>query len=266
MVTQNEKNLDEILFHNEKILSGIHIAKNNAEKHLKESKIHHRNAEYQSAIPSSVFSFEESSKFSHLLDYLQKGNDVTCGNWEELRKHKFKLTDAEKEIKNNVENSSKLDQHINSTYLRDVGLTLVPNSKEENLFVLQKTIEAQSKLSKLKEICLYANWIEHKNDWNSFDDILISEQKALSLFVLNLTEHKFILSSLSLEYFENPFPKPSSDILRSPSASKNYLEEKIIHSQNMLITQKMKIHEQETISNIEEIQLGHEILNKYFSN
>lgn len=247
-------------------MSGIHIAKDNAEKHLKESKQHHENAEYQSAIPSSVFSFEESSKFRHLLNYLQKRCDVTRGNWEELRTHKFKLTDAEKEIKNNVAESSDLDQHISSIYLRDVGLTLVPNSKEENLFVLQKTIEAQSKLSKLKEICLYANWNEHKDDWDKFENIPTSKQKALSLFALNLAEHKFLLSLLSLEYFENPFPKPSSDILRSPSASINYLEEKLIHSQNMLITQKMKIHEQETISNIKELQLGHETLNKYFSN
>lgn len=245
---------------------GIRIAKNNAEKHLKESKQHYNNAEYQSAIPSSVFSFEESSKFRHLLDYLQKGIDVTHGNWEDLRRHKFKLTDAEKEIKNDVERSSDLDHHISSAYLRDVGLTSVPNSREENLFVLQKIIEAQSKLSKLKEICLYANWNEHKDDWDKFDNISTIEQKALSLFVLNLAEHKFLLSLLSLEYFENPFPKPSSEILRSPSASINYLEEKLIHSQNMLVTQKMKLHEEETISNIEELRLGHNILNKYFSN
>lgn len=247
-------------------MSGIHIAKNNAEKHLKESKQHYNNAEYRSAIPSSVFSFEESSKLNHLLDYLQKGSDVTRGNWEELRTHTFKLTDAEKKIKNNVEKSSDLDQHIAYTYLRDVGLTLVPNSKDANLFVLQKTIEAQSKLSKLKEICLYANWNKRKDNWDNFDNIPISEQKPLSLFVLHLAEHKFLLSLLSLEYFENPFPKPSSDILRSPFASIKYLEEKLIHSQNMLVTQKMKIHEQESISNIEKLQLGHNILNKYFSN
>ena len=266
VVTQNKKNSNKILFHNDKIMSGIHIAKNTAEKHLKESKQHHENAEYQSAIPSSVFSFEESSKFDHLLDYLKKGSDVTRANWKELSEHKFKLTAMEKEIKNNVEKSSDLDQYRNSTYLRDEGLTLVPTSKDENILALQIAIEVQSKLSKLKEICLYTNWNEHKKDWSKFENIPILEQKSLSLFVLNCTEHKFLLSLLSLEYFECSPSKLLSDILCDPLTARNYLKKELTHSQNTPVTQRMKIYEYETTTNAKELQLGYGILNKYFSN
>ena len=265
IIDQNN-NSAEILIYNDKIKTGIYIAKNNAERFYNESFQHYKNAEYQSAIPSAIFGIEESSKFEHLLKHLQNGDNITYENWKNLKNHEFKLVNMNKKIKKEIENSSNLDQKYNSVFLQNVGLDLVAKSKTENIIVNQKTIEVLSKLPKLKEFCLYTNWNNHKNDWDKFNNISLSDQKALSLFVLNLLEHKLLLALSFLEYFEKPFPEISSEILRTPSKLMNYYNKKIEHARNMTTTKKMKIYESKTIVNLKEILLGHDVLNKYFSN
>ena len=251
----------------EKIKTGVYIAKDHAEYFLKMSdKLYHEN-EFQAAIPFAILAFEEASKINHLLDFIQDNKNIERDEWKELRNHYFKLTHSEKEIKNNLESQSDYDIFVQNLMMRDRGLYDVVQTKADAILVKQKAIEVQSKFSKIKEICFYANWNEKKNEWDQFQKIPTDEKKLLNLFIFHLVEHKLLLAKLSLEYMENPFTKPIPKSL-STRMINQYLSEKTKHDQNLQATKDMIEFEKKYATNdgVKNIQLGYAVFCKYFSN
>lgn len=255
------------MIENNKIKDGITIAKNHSEYFLKQSEKLHNEQEFQAAIPFAILSFEESSKVDHLLDYIKEKRDISENEWKELRDHKFKLTQNEKEIKTNLENESDLAFKVQSLLMQNIGLRAIP-TKDSAIELKEKEIETQAKFSKIKEICFYANWNIHKNNWDNFDKIPKSEKEALSFFMIWTSKRKQLLSKLGVEfYLENPFTKPPPDTFSMEKLSE-YIVEKTNHSRNLQTTQKMQEFDKEygDEKSIGILQLGYQTLCKYFSN
>lgn len=228
----------------------------------------HNENEFQLSIPFAILSFEESSKMDHFLNFVENKKNISRNEWEELRQHKFKLTQSEKEVKKILESQSDLDILLQNLFMKDRGLKNIASTKEEAIFVKKNEIEYKSKFSKIKEICFYANWNTQKNDWDNFQKIPFVEKESLSFFIFTEVEHKLLLAKLSLEYLENPFLKPLPKLSDSLQAIIQYLSEKTKHDQNLQTTQDM-IEVEKKYTNeeaLKKIALGYDVLCKYFSN
>lgn len=169
---------------------------------------------------------------------LNDEQDLSLEEWEDLTKHDYKLIQTEKDVIEHTKERSEVDLQIDVMHLRAAGLEFTTESKEEHIQAKTLEKEAQQKFEKVKEVCLYADWNKHKKEWFDFNSIPKQGQKHLALFINFMAEQKYLLASLTLEYYHNPFPKMSEIPRSRRDLLANYLQLKIKHNQNLEATKK----------------------------
>ena len=245
---------------------GVNISKDKADEYFEESKIYYTNEKYTLSILFSIFCLEESSKIIHLMHAFNDKQDISSEEWKDLTTHDYKLIQTEKEVIEYTKERSEVDLQMDVMHLKAAGLEFTAETKEEHIQVKTLQKEVQQKFEKVKQVCLYADWNKHKNNWFDFNSIPKQGQKHLALFIHFTAEEKYLLASLTLEYYHNPFPKMSEIPLSRMDLLANYLERKIKHSQNLETTKKMKDFETRGKHDQIELQKGFDVLRKYFSN
>jgi hypothetical protein len=83
---------------------------------------------------------------------------------------------------------------------------------------------------------------------------------------MTLAEHKYLLTKFGMESHENPFRKPTNEESLFLNKGQEYMKAKMEHHQKLKTVQEMQEFDQRTDRLIEEVQKGHKVLNKYFSN
>jgi len=260
----NKKN--DILIPNNKIKDGMVIAKNHAEYFLKMAKDMHEMEDYQLSIPLSVLVFEESSKTYQLDTSRKEGKIISSEEWKDLRDHDFKLTHTDKEVKKDLESESELQTQARRLILQSAGLKDVVTGRDQAIKIKEKSIEVQARFSKVKEICFYANWNKNKNKWDDLNKIPKSSLKLISLFMMYLAEHEFLLANLCVDVLENSFRSIDDEELWDKEKSSKYLAARIEHHKNLKSVQMMRDFEETHEKKMTDLQKGHVMFNKYFSN
>ncbi|MDE2588065.1 MAG: AbiV family abortive infection protein [Patescibacteria group bacterium] len=244
---------------------GLHLAMQYAEYFLNMSKKLHDNNEFQISIPYAILAFEESSKAHHLDDNRFEGLGISDEEWKSIRNHEYKLTDAEKQTKKELENQTDAFVNWQGSVMEGLGLNGIHDRKIA-IMVKQKQIEIYSRFSTIKERCFYANWNKRKNNWESLNGMTDDEKRLLSMYILNLAEHKYLLAKFAIEAHENPFRKPPKGIEFSYKETSKYLQEKLEHHKALKSVQEMRDFDKKTESILNEASKGLDVLNKYFSN
>lgn len=257
---------NDALIPNNKIKDGMIIAKNHAEYFLKMAKDLHEMEDYQLSIPLSVLVFEESSKTYQFDTSRKEGKNISSEEWKDLRDHNFKLTHTDKQVKKNLESESELETQARRLILQSVGLKDVVSDRDQAIKIKEKSIEIQARFSKVKEICFYTNWNKNKNKWDDFNKIPKSSQKSISLFMIYLAEHKFLLANLCVDVLENSFRNIDDEELWDKEKSSKYLADRIEHHKNLKSVQMMMDFEETYDKKMTDLEKGHVMFNKYFSN
>ena len=65
---------------------------------------------------------------------------------------------------------------------KTVGINKIDFDRLVNGFKFEKIII--SNLQRLKERCLYQNWIEKQNDWDDFTDIKLEHKEDLAYYIM----------------------------------------------------------------------------------
>lgn len=244
---------------------GMHLAMRYAEYFLNMAKKLHGDNEFQLSLPCAILAFEESSKADHLDENRQEGFGISYEEWKSIRDHEYKLTEAEKQTKRILETKSDAFVAMQGSILKGIGLSGIYDRKTA-IMVKQKQIEIYSRFSTIKERCFYSNWNKHKKKWESLNDMKQDEKKLLSLYILNLAEHKYLLTKFGIEAHENPFKKPTNEDISSLKKMEEFNQARIQHHQKMKSVQEMQDFDKKTEESLEELQKGLIILNRYFSN
>ncbi|MDE1764945.1 MAG: AbiV family abortive infection protein [Thaumarchaeota archaeon] len=236
-----------------------------AEYFLNMANKFHNEKSFQSSIPFAILAFEESSKANHLDKNWLIGIGISFDEWKHILNHDYKLTDAEKRIKENLKDKTELSLQIDGEMIKSLGLEAIIDRKSA-IQLKEIQIEINSRLSSVKERCFYSNWNKRKTRWDSFDDIPKEEQKTLSLFIIHIAEHKYLLAKFAMEVHENPFREITYEEESSTIKSEKYFDACKKHYQNMKTLTEMKEWERKTDISAKELTAGRTVLNKYFSN
>lgn len=262
----NKEKDNSVLIPNKKIKKGLEIAKKNIEFLLRQCKSSFEDKNYQLSIPLAVLAFEESSKIFQLYSIGKDGDDITNNDWEQLRKHDVKLTGIDKEIKKELHKEFDFETPFKSYMLQSVGLNDVVQDKEQAIKVIEKTIEIQSRFSKIKEACLYTNWNKQNKDWDDFSKISLTEQKLINFMILYQAVHQFHIALLSIETMNNPFPKITDEEFGNLQKRDLYMKNKIAHFNDFQSIQKMRMFEENHKDSVNDLRRGLKLFNRYFSN
>lgn len=244
---------------------GIHLSLDNAAYFLKMATQLHDDDKFQLSIPCAILAFEESSKADHLDKNKTNGIGISEEEWDHICKHEYKLTESEKQTKKTLDEKSDHDVSFMGAMMQGIGLSGI-HDKDTAILIKKKQIETYSRFSIIKERCFYIDWNKHNNKWKSFADLSNDEKKSLSRLIMTLARHKYLLTKFGVEAHENPFRKPTREERLFLNKSKEYLKAKAEHHSNLITVKEMQQFDKETDTLIGELEKGHKVLNKYFSN
>lgn len=178
------------------LLDGVYACLYNAKKFYDTAKGLYDRGDYQSSIPLSTISVEETMKGIALLTAFRKGNDISEHDWLKLTNHKYKLTHVFDEHASTIQSASgqDLDRVRSATarshpHLPDLDPTDVINGLKSKSY-------AYSFFKDLRESCFYTGWSKNQKDWLRFDRSTKETRKALAFFVASEASH-------SLELFKS---------------------------------------------------------------
>lgn len=243
---------------------GIHLAMKYAESFLNTSKKLHDDGEYQISIPYAILAFEESSKADHLDKNRLDGLGISNEEWRLICNHEYKLTDAEKQSKENLENQTDADIEFQGSIMDEIGLQGIHDRKTA-IQIKEKQIEIYSRFSIVKERCFYANWNKRKNKWESLNDLTTEEKKSLSLFILHFAESKYLLAKFRMESHEIAIGKSFDNAISSKQLNETF-QEKIKRHRGLKSVREMNDFVKKMEESSDELLKGNNVFDKYFSN
>lgn len=210
----------ETLVENANLLPGFYASLHNAEKFFKTSKSLFDNKDYQSSIPLSTISIEESLKGHELLTKFRHNEVLTIEGYEDLKNHKHKLTHVMENAIKDLKNYDKKELENAKKEIEKTGRNL-PNI-EGAIKNLQNRVGIYSHFQELREGCFYAGWDKLREKWIIFDELSEDMQEALAYFVLVEAEMNITLLKIGIERYINTLRKTGQLLKKVPYPS--YIE------------------------------------------
>ncbi|GFN39565.1 MAG: hypothetical protein YK1309IOTA_520001 [Marine Group I thaumarchaeote] len=221
-----KKQDSDTLVENANLLPGFFTALHNAEKFFNTSKKLYESKDYQSSIPISTISMEESFKGLELLTKFRRDQVLTIDDWKDLKNHKHKLTHVMEDALEQLKTASKEDIEKAKEVVAKTGREARNVSVNDVIKNLQQRSGIHSHFQELREGCFYTDWDELKGKWFAFDELSQEMQDALTFFVMGDARINLNLLKMGIERYVNrlretgqlleKLPYPSYTELRTP--------------------------------------------------
>jgi len=221
-----KKQDSDTLVENANLLPGFFTALHNAEKFFNTSKKLYESKDYQSSIPISTISMEESFKGLELLTKFRRDQVLTVDDWKDLKNHKHKLTHVMEDALEQLKTASKEDIEKAKEDVAKIGLETRNVSVNDVIKNLQQRSGIHSHFQELREGCFYTDWDKLKGKWFAFDELSQEMQDALAFFVMGDSQINLNLLKMGIERYVNrlretgqlleKLPYPSYTELRTP--------------------------------------------------
>ena len=149
------------------------------------------NNKFESAIPLFIISIEESAKAHEFSFKLSNLEHVSKSDWNDLNRHTIKLNHMYNFIESTVNQMEFVDDISNTLNISDDFYSILKQRKLD--FKLEK-------FSRLKERCLYQDWVD--NAWIDYNTTKINFDD-LAYFMMKKAEFFLIIARSAIEYVIN---------------------------------------------------------------
>lgn len=222
--TEGEKS--ETLIENADILPGFYSCLYNAEKFLDTSKKLLESGDFQSSIPLSTISIEESLKGLELLTKFRHNEVITVDDWKELKNHKHKLTHVMGEVVKDLKKSTTEELEAAKKEIARTGQDVNGFNADFLIKNMENRSGIHSHFQELREGCFYTNWDKLRGKWVVFDELSSDMQEALAFYVFAEAQLNLSMLKIGIERYVNKLretgqllkkvPYPSYVELRTP--------------------------------------------------
>lgn len=215
----NEKTLDRTLVENADLLPGIYASLHNSEKFIKTSKSILDSGDYQSSIPLSTISIEESLKGHELLTKFRRNQVLTYDDYESLKNHRHKLTHVLLDALKDIKKSTKEEIENAKKELEKTGKKLPNITADQAIKNLENRSGIHSHFKELREGCFFAGWDKLRGKWIIFDELSRDMQEALAFYVVTEAQINLNLLKLAIERYVNVLRKTGQLLRKVPYPS-----------------------------------------------
>ena len=190
---------------------GMYYCLENTKRHFKDGKILYDCKKFQSAIPIFIICIEEAFKTIELATKLRKRESMSKRDWKNLQDHNHKLNHMNDQ---SIEILDKMPNDDREELKKTVGINKIDVDRLVNGFKFEKIII--SNLQRLKERCLYQNWIEKQNDWDDFTDIKLEHKEDLAYYIMEQASTHVTKMHYSIEHAINVMRRNGATLDATP--------------------------------------------------
>lgn len=204
---EEDESKSPVLANNAELVSGIIACLHNGEKFLKSSKLLLKESDFQSCIPITTISIEESLKGIKLFRIFQHDKDLTAKDWEDLKNHKYKLTNVMNEILEKLKKSNPEDLEKAETENGQSKETIPKMDVDKIIQSLQSKTAVYSHFKELREGCFYTGRDKLRDEWMTFDELSKESQEKLAFFMVVEAETTLSILKIAIERHVNRLRK-----------------------------------------------------------
>ena len=169
---------DELISH-EHIGIGMYHCLKNTKRHFEDGKNLYDCKKFQSAIPIFIICIEEAFKTIELATKLRKRESMSTREWKKLQDHNHKLNYMNEQ---SMEIFDKMPNDDREELKKTVCNNQIDFDRLINEFKSEKIII--SNLQRLKERCLYQNWVKKQNNWDDFTNLKLEHKEDLAYYIM----------------------------------------------------------------------------------
>ena len=230
---------DELISHGHVGL-GMYYCLKNTKRHFEDGKILYDCKKFQSAIPIFIICIEEAFKTIEFATKFRKFESMSKIDWKNLQDHNHKLNymnDQSIEILDKMPNDDR--EKLKKTVINDQ----IDFDRLIDEFKFEKIIIAN--LQRLKERCLYQNWVKKENNWDDFTDLKLEHKEDLAYYIMEQAHMYLSKMHYSIEHAINIIRR--NDIVLDDAPYPTYTEYRQVEDYetkiyNIVIDEQSKYH------------------------